>query len=253
MTQSRRKPRGRATSDLIVSAMVGDNDELFAKLMKLHVEPGTLVADVTYGKGVFWKRIEPGTYDVLASDVQLKVAAAKRSPLVTYHDGVDCRALPYGFATIGCVVLDPPYMEGFFRREQKQRAGSGTHASFLDSYAHDGTHDAGAGGPKYHEVVFELYRSAGLEASRVLCRGGKLIVKCQDEVSSNTQRLTHIEIVTAFEAMGFYCKDLFILMRMNKPGVSRVEKQEHARKNHSYFLVFELPKGRRRRPWSSRG
>jgi hypothetical protein len=31
---------------------------------------------------------------------------------------------------------------------------------------------------------------------------------------------------------------LFVVMRTNKPGMSRVIKQRHARKNHSYFLVF---------------
>jgi hypothetical protein len=29
-----------------------------------------------------------------------------------------------------------------------------------------------------------------------------------------------------------------VVMRTNKPGMSRVIKQRHARKNHSYFLVF---------------
>jgi hypothetical protein len=53
--------------------------------------------------------------------------------------------------------------------------------------------------------------------------------------------------VTAYEDMGFYCKDLFVLVRNNAPGVSRLLKQKHARKNHSYFLVFELPKGKAKR------
>jgi hypothetical protein len=35
-------------------------------------------------------------------------------------------------------------------------------------------------------------------------------------------------------------------MRTNKPGVSRLLRQVHARKNHSYFLVFRKPNGRSR-------
>ena len=31
-------------------------------------------------------------------------------------------------------------------------------------------------------------------------------------------------------------------MRANSPGVSRLKRQVHARKNHSYFLVFEKRK-----------
>ena len=88
-----------------------------------------------------------------------------------------------------------------------------------------------------------MYVKAGREALRVLKKEGVLIVKCQDEVSANKQRLTHVEIITAYEAMGFYTKDLFVLVRVNRAGVSRLKKQEHARKNHSYFLVFQKRKG----------
>ena len=68
------------------------------------------------------------------------------------------------------------------------------------------------------------------------------VVKCQDEVSANKQRLTHVEIISAYESLGFYTKDLFVVMRTNKPGVSRLKTQVHARKNHSYFLVFQKAK-----------
>lgn len=47
-----------------------------------------------------------------------------------------------------------------------------------------------------------------------------------------------MEIINEYAGMGFYCKDLFIVVRPNRPGVSRLLKQVHARKNHSYFLVF---------------
>ena len=74
---------------------------------------------------------------------------------------------------------------------------------------------------------------------RVLRNKGTLIVKCQDEVSANRQNLTHVEIINEYAEMGFYCKDLFIVARSNRPGVSRLkDRQVHARKNHSYFLVF---------------
>lgn len=70
---------------------------------------------------------------------------------------------------------------------------------------------------------------------------GVLIVKCQDEVCSNRQRFTHVEIMRAYEGMGFVAEDLFVLVRRNRPGASRVVRQVHARKNHSYFLVFWKP------------
>lgn len=79
---------------------------------------------------------------------------------------------------------------------------------------------------------------AGREAHRVLGERGVLIVKCQDEVCSNRRRFTHVEIMTAYERLGFVAEDLFVVMRNNRLGVSRAVRQVHARKNHSYFLVF---------------
>jgi DNA modification methylase len=124
-----------------------------------------------------------------------------------------------------------------FRRSSSNLAGSGTHGAFREHYSNGSeTTD----GPRYHEAVLDLYFRAGAEAKRVLKTGGVLIVKCQDEVSANRQRLTHVELISHFEAEGFYTKDLFVLVRQNKPGVSRLITQVHARKNHSYFLVFIL-------------
>jgi hypothetical protein len=219
---ARKLPDGVATTDLVLSAAVGTNAEVFPDLLALHVPAGSRVADVTYGRGAFWRDVPPDAYQVLPTDIQT---------------GVDCRDLPYTDGEIDCVVLDPPYMEGLYRSSQTHMAGSGSHGAFRSSYS-DGLPTTGSDGPKYHDAVVDLYLKAGKEAFRVLRANGIFIVKCQDEVSANRQRLTHIELVNAFEDMGFYCKDLFVVVRPNRPGVTRLLKQEHARKNHSYFLVF---------------
>lgn len=115
-------------------------------------------------------------------------------------------------------------------------AGGGSHSAFRANYSNGKA--TAEGGPKWHAAVTDLYFKAGAEAKRVLRPEGTLIVKCQDEVSANRQWLTHVEIINEYERLGFYCKDLFVIVRTNKPVVSRLKKQEHARKNHSYFLVF---------------
>jgi hypothetical protein len=43
-------------------------------------------------------------------------------------------------------------------------------------------------------------------------------------------------------------EDLFVVLRRNRPGVSRLLRQVHARKNHSYFLVFRKAKSIRYLP-----
>ena len=140
-------------------------------------------------------------------------------------------------------------MEGLFRKSEDHLAGGGSHAAFRDRYS---AGLATADGPKWHDAVLDLYFRAGREAVRALKPNGVLIVKCQDEVSANRQRLTHVEIITAFEPMGLYTKDLFVVVRTNAPGVSRLKKQVHARKNHSYFLVFvKSPPKRPRRASAS--
>jgi hypothetical protein len=227
----RKSPDGVVTSKLICTAHVGINEEVFPLVLGLHVPKGSVVADVTCGKGIFWKHISKGEYRLRATDIQT---------------GVDCRKLPYEDATIDCVVLDPPYMEGLYRRAKSHLAGSGTYKAFRTTYSNS---ERTLDGPKYHEAVLDLYFKAGREAHRVLRKYGILIVKCQDEVSANTQRLTHVEIINEYKTLGFYAKDLFVVVRSNRPAVSRIKRQEHARKNHSYFLIFvktdgENPKGK---------
>ena len=246
----RRIQSGVATSELIHSAFVGQNAELFARILRLHVPLGSAIADTTFGNGVFWRQIDPNDYRVIGSDLEL--GRTGTSNWIELHNHVDCRQLPYGDRSLDCVVFDPPYMEGFFRNLDSQ-AGSGTHRTFRQAYTCEQTEiRPQIGAPKWHDAVVELYFQAAVEARRVLKTGGKFIVKCQDEVSANKQRLTHVEIITGYEDLGFYCKDLFVLVRSNAPAVSRLIKQVHARKNHSYFLVFELPSGRGRMPKSSR-
>ena len=129
-----------------------------------------------------------------------------------------------------CVVFDPPYMHS------PGGTAHSTHTPFENYYRNNRTGNTTKS--KYHEAVLELYADTGIEAYRVLRDRGVMIVKCQDEVCSNRQRLTHVEIIREYEKLGFVAEDLFVVMRNNRPGVSRTAKQVHARKNHSYFLVF---------------
>jgi len=227
--RKKRVAGGVATTEVIVSCHQANNADVFPLILELHVPEGSVVADVTYGKGIFWRKVPSGRYDLRPSDIDT---------------GTDCRALPYGDGSIDCVVLDPPYMEGFYRRKASHLGGSGTHAAFRDHYSNG---QATTGGPKWHAAVTDMYFRAGREAYRVLRQEGVLIVKCQDEVSANTQNLTHVEIINEYEQVGFYAKDLFVVMRNNRPGVSRIKRQVHARKNHSYFLVFVKTRNRRAR------
>lgn len=214
--KKRRVRNGAATNDLVVSAYSEGNDRIFPRILDLYVSPGGTIADVTFGKGVFWRNVPDRKYDLLATDIL---------------DGIDCRELPYQDESIDCVVLDPPYMHS-----PGGTAYKASHTQFEAYYRNNGA--GNRTGSKYHDAVLDLYKDAGSEAYRVLRERGVMIVKCQDEVCANTQRFTHVEIMQAYEEMGFVAEDMFVVVRGNKPGVSRAVRQVHARKNHSYFLVF---------------
>uniref|UniRef100_A0A6M3XFW6 Putative methyltransferase n=1 Tax=viral metagenome TaxID=1070528 RepID=A0A6M3XFW6_9ZZZZ len=229
MPKKKRVAGGIATTDVVVSACASGNADIFPEILELHVSEGASIADVTYGQGVFWRNVDCSKYKLTATDIAM---------------GVDCRDLPYRSGSVDCVVLDPPYMEGFYRRAKDHLAGGGSHGAFRKHYSNG---DATTKGPKYHAAVVDMYFRAGQEARRVLKNGGVLIVKCQDEVSANRQNLTHVEIINEYERMGFYTKDLFVVVRLNRPGITRLKKQVHARKNHSYFLVFiKIPPGKKK-------
>lgn len=223
----KRTQGGVATSNVTMSAFVSGNSDVFPQILALHVQKGSIVADVTYGTGVFWKNVNLNDYKLLATDIA---------------NGIDCRNLPYENESIDAVVLDPPYMEGLLRNNKDHKAGASSHASFREYYSNGD--EENHNGPKWHGAVTDLYYKAGIEAYRILKNKGIMIVKCQDEVSANRQHLTHVEIINYYESIGFYTKDLFVVVRLNKASISRLKKQVHARKNHSYFLVFvKFPHG----------
>lgn len=144
----RRIQGGICTTDVTLSAYVGDNAEVFPKVLGLHVPKGATVADVTFGLGVFWRNVSTRDYELLATDLKT---------------GVDCRSLPYGNCSLDCVVLDPPYMEGLYRRNDGHLAGSGSHSAFRTAYSNG---EETTTGPKWHDAVLDMYFKAGAEAER---------------------------------------------------------------------------------------
>jgi hypothetical protein len=78
------------------------------------------------------------------------------------------------------------------------------------------------------------------EFYRVLNNKGILIFKCQDKVSSGKQYMTHVFIYNEAVKIGYYPKDLFILLAKNRIVADwQLKNQKHARKFHSYFWVFQ--------------
>src|SRR5262249_35365394 len=189
-----------------------------ADLMKIvsdfSIPDGAVVADVTYGLGNFWKLTDTSRFNLLKSDKKAKKKEERH----------DFRNLPYATGSIDVVVLDPPFAHNGSTHITKKRYNNST-----------------VSGKMGHDAILRLYRDGMVEAVRILKPdGGLLMVKCMDEIESDIQRRTHIELYLLALQLGLYDRDQFILHRKSPPPVcSRWKKQRHARKNHSFLLVLE--------------
>lgn len=193
---------------MILTATQGRNADQFPDVMAMHVPIGSRVLDMTYGNGNFWRNMS-------------EVYALTTVDWITDCDvKADLTRLPFADSVFDCAIFDPPYMHG----------GATVKESINKVYRNQNGS---------HESVIRLYGGGLLEAARVLCKGGKAIVKCQDEIESGQQRLSHVEVITLMELFGFRIADLFVLMQSTQPAM-REAYQKTARKNHSYFIVGEF-------------
>jgi hypothetical protein len=137
-----------ADEELTLSAYRADSSELFPRILDLHVDDGARIADVTHGTGVFWQDIdlEARNMELVTSDI-----TAKTNDLFMVGD---CRELPLQDNCLYSIILDPPYAEGFYRRNKDQLSGHGSHESFRDTYSGAREYE-GAG--RYHSAVLHTY------------------------------------------------------------------------------------------------
>lgn len=135
----------------------------------------------------------------------------------------DCRKLPHKDFTFDVVVLDLPYAHN-------------PGQLMVDANYQNASTTKGM----YHKDIIQLYREGMTEAKRILKPEGYLWVKTQDEIESSFQRWSHIEIYEIALTLGFFGKDLFVLMQNNRPVIQH-KKQQHARKCHSYLWIFKRP------------
>ena len=190
----------------VMTAVVGNNSDLVVEISRLYIPKGSVVADVTYGKGVFWKRLCESDYNLYKSDLSF-------TPSIDFCD------LPYEDNFFDVLILDPPYMHG----------GEGIKDSINGCYRNK---------ISGHESIIRLYTGGILEAARVLKKGGLVIVKSQDEMDGR-QRFSHIELMTILELLGFKVIDLFVLVQTSIPTM-REDYQKSASKNHSYAIIAKF-------------
>lgn len=87
--------------------------------------------------------------------------------------------------------------------------------------------------------LHQFYIDSMRESYRLLKDKGILIFKCQDKISSGKQYMSHVFIMNEAVRIGFYPKDLFILLAKNRIVADWQLKNQKKRKKVSLlFLGF---------------
>jgi hypothetical protein len=207
----------------------GTNADLITHVADLYLPEGALVADVTYGKGVFWRKCTAKRFTLLASDLHHGPSRPQHGDL--FGDGItthvlaaDLGQLPYRTSSLDVVVLDPPYIHNPGQHVTDRRYNNAKTTKRL-----------------YHrDILAQLYIPGMREAARVLKPGGSLWVKCKDEIESGEQRWSHQEIYDVAKGLGYFRpRDQAMLHAQATTSPKRWTRQLHLRKNHSVLWIFE--------------
>lgn len=54
----------------IYTVHTGDNSGLIKKVSDLYFKDGDKIADVTYGRGVFWRQVDTSKYEIIGTDLK---------------------------------------------------------------------------------------------------------------------------------------------------------------------------------------
>lgn len=199
----------------LVKSVGYDQGEIIRNILKLHAPEGKIDCDPTFSTGAF--------YDGTGIE-----APRLRFDIRPQADGVvqaDARALPIENDCIGCMMLDPPFL-----------ATSGKSLTEGDGNRINRRFGVYSDEKSLHRCYADMLR----EAYRVLKPEGILIFKCQDKVSSGKQYLSHVFTINTAVKIGFYPKDMFVLIAKNRLVADwQTKNQKHSRKYHCYFLVFQ--------------
>ena len=194
----------------VISTIGYDQHEILKNIVNLHLY-GKIDLDPTYSKGVFYKNEAVPTpklkFDLYPQTEDTVQASAE--------------SLPLPDNTIESMMFDPPFVAGHTKSKPTGVIGERFH------------------GFRYIKDLWAWYDLCLKEHHRVLKKGGKLVFKCQDTVSSGKQHWSHVHIINKAEELGFYTKDLSVLLAKSRLIGHNHANQKHARKFHSYFIVFE--------------
>ncbi len=189
-----------------------DEQEIIKDILYLHGNGNYIDLDPTYSIGNFYNdKLPKPKYRF------------DKTPQVAGVIQAESHSLPLENESCNVIMFDPPFViSGENYNESVE--GSGIISKRFTAF-------------KSFDEIKTMYTASLKEFYRLLTNDGIVIFKCQDVVVSSKNHFTHCWLMNAAIEIGFYPKDLFIYFAKNR--ISDGRKQQHARKYHSYFWVFE--------------
>lgn len=167
--------------------------------------------DPTYSKGNFYKSIPKPR---ICGDLDEECGVLP----------MDSRSTGLQDNSMGSIMFDPPFLatKGPSLGTTKGNLTVGRFKCYPDE-----------------KMLHQFYVDSLREFWRILKPNGFLIFKCQDKVSSGKQYFSHIYIHNWALLIGFYPKDLLIYIHPTRIISGKHSNQQHVRKFHSYYFIFQ--------------
>ncbi len=194
----------------IVTTVVTSDQEAIKNIQRLNLRGAQFDLDPTYSKGVFWKGLQGPR---LKFDLYPQVSGVEQA---------DACKLPLDDWSVDSIMFDPPFI-----------------AKNTTTRTPNGKIEMRFGGYDTVDLLWEFYWDALIEFRRLLRPQGFLVFKCQDVVSGGKQHWSHCEVWGMARDIGYTAKDLYIKVNRNILISPNMAHQQHARRTHSYFWVFQ--------------
>lgn len=189
-------------ADWKLSVVRADSATVIRDLAALYFPRARTALDLTYGRGVFWRKKRP----------ELEVLGMDRQSLPEVSVVGDFTAAPFADGSFDLVVLDPPYLTNTGRTNRS------AYESRFASYPTPGE-------------LWLAVTAGALEARRLARQG--FIVKVQDHV--HNQRVIWMD-QWVIEAVGWPCDRQLTVRR---PFIDpKWRTQRHLKRVHAVYLVY---------------
>lgn len=194
-------------------------------LFALHFPDVSLVLDVTYGKGVFWRGwAQP--FSIHATDLDPEknaIADSLKNPSLIPLLPMNARDLHIQDNTYDVGVFDPPFLARYTSK-------TGAHM------------DKKYGTLTSQQEILALYKDGIQELVRVCTRG--MIVKCKPGISSSRYwPIRYFVTQYGSEACGRFPEDVAVFEPLAPVIIGDWENQQHLRRTESYFVLWNFRRG----------